>query len=597
MLSVSKHGDRAAVRPFKGWLVAGVLPAAVMLAVTVASPPPVAAREIVKDDIAALLERFDGARHDSFRDFAAAVRARGGNPALARSIARFTLGGALDQTDRINLYRLLGVYVRIKHRDDLIRTLGELVAIPTDKADDRPQHLNPGVHRLGVAIRDIARGFGLGWRNVDDRIFEVTLKGSGDESVGVFSHGDTVPADAAKWVLDDGRRLAPLALTVIGDRMYGRGASDNKSAIAVALHAMGAIKRAGFTLRRSIRLMIETTEETGGQATEYYKAHNALPAYNIVTDGRYPVGVAEKGFGVVMAKFPLRAGTGVTAGAEIVAATGGLAVNQIPSRATATITTPDTGALKAALDRAATGHVAANGANFRIENTTAPGRVTVTVFGQSTHSARPGRGVNPVSRLFDFLHAARRATPFKANHFTDAAAYVADNWGLDYLGSKLGLAFSDPFMGPFTAAVTQVKVKDGALRLAVNPRAPRGREPDALVARIRRGLEAWARLTGTEVSFDITINRYMYRDPKGPWIATMLDIFRDVTGIDAKPGSSAGYTTAHQLPNGVQFGPGMPGARGTAHRANEYKRLSDFLRDAQMVTEVMLRLGTLPSME
>ena len=37
---------------------------------------------------------------------------------------------------------------------------------------------------------------------------------------------------------------------------------------------------------------IETTEETGGQATEYYKARHTLPPYNIVLDGRYPVGVA-----------------------------------------------------------------------------------------------------------------------------------------------------------------------------------------------------------------------------------------------------------------------------------------------------------------
>ena len=89
----------------------------------------------------------------------------------------------------------------------------------------------------------------------------------------------------------------------------------------------------------------------------------------------------------------------------------------------------------------------------------------------------------------------------------------------------------------------------------------------------------------------------MYRNPKGPWIKTLLDIFSGVTGIKAKPRSSNGYTSARQLPNGVQFGPGMPSEKGTAHRANEYKRMTNFLRDTQIITEMLLRLGTLERME
>ncbi len=551
--------------------------------------------EIGVADIARLIEQYPTVGASGFRGFAETVRRDTRHAPLARSLGKFLSGGALDGVAWVNVSRLLGLYVRLAHRDALIRALADLVAIPTDKKDDQPQHRNPGILRLGRAIRRLADGFGLEFRNVDDRIFEVTLAGTGAESIGVFTHGDTVPADPAKWILAGGRRLDPLELTVIGGRLYGRGTSDDKSEIAAALFAMAAIKRAGFRLRRAIRLIIETTEETGGQATEYYRERHALAPYNIVLDGRYPVGVAEKGFGVVSAKFPVRAGGGI--GAEIVAATGGLAVNQIPSRAMAEIVTPDPATLKQALDRAAARYVAANGGNFDIETTKEPGRLVVTVIGRSTHSARPDRGVNPVSRLFDFLHEARLAAAFKKNHFTDAAAYVAANWGIDHLGARLGIGYSDPFMGPFTAAVTQVRIKDGALRLAVNPRAPRGKEPDRLIAEIRSGLEAWRRRSGTAVTFDITLGRYMYRNPKGPWISTLLDIFADVTGLAAKPASSSGYTSAHQLPNGVQFGPGMPGATGTAHRANEYKLLGDYLRDVQIVTEMMMRLGNLERME
>ena len=40
--------------------------------------------------------------------------------------------------------------------------------------------------------------------------------------------------------------------------------------------------------------MIETTEETGGDAMKYYRAKTTLPEYNIVLDSKYPAVVAER---------------------------------------------------------------------------------------------------------------------------------------------------------------------------------------------------------------------------------------------------------------------------------------------------------------
>ncbi|MDH3239301.1 MAG: dipeptidase [Alphaproteobacteria bacterium] len=550
---------------------------------------------IAKAELDSILARFGQSRPTAFRDFADQVAAAMPHAGLKRAVARYRAGAQLDGGDRLNLYRLLGLHTRIKDRDEMVATLARLVAIPTAKLEGQPQFENPNIHRLGREIAHIAKSYGLGFRNFDNRIFEVTLKGSGAGSIGIFTHGDVVPVDPGKWVLKDGTKLDPFKLTVIGDRMYGRGASDNKGSITAALHVLGAIAREGLPIARTIRFAIETTEETGGSATEYYKSKTKLAPYNLVLDGRYPVGVAEKGFGVVMAKFPLRKGAGD--GPEILEATGGVVLNQIPAEARATIATSDPASLKRILDPAAKRYIAANGGNFHMETEGASARLILTVKGEGTHSARPSRGVNPTSRLYDFLHQVRAAARFKTNHFTDAAAYVADNWGLDYLGGKLGIGYSDPFMGALTTPVTYVKVKEGALHLAVNPRAPRGKDRDVLISEIRRALDAWTQHTGTRVDIDIKIKRFMYRDPKGPWIQVLLSTFRDVTGIDAKPRSSNGYTSARQLPNGVQFGPGMPGRRGTAHKPNEFKSREHMLTDVQIVTEMVLRLGNLERME
>ncbi len=572
--------------------IGGVMLAAMVVAAT---PSLAAEPAIATGDLTALVARFQSARPGDFPSFAENVRQTAAHQGLKRSIGRFINKSPLDDVDRINIYRLLGIYGRIKYKREMIRVLTELVALPTFKREGTPQHQSPHIIRLGETLEKFARAFGLEFSNTDDRIFEITLEGKAKGAIGVFTHGDVVPVENARWRIKHHRWFDPFQLSIIGGKMYGRGASDNKASIVAALFALKVIKETGFSTDRAIRLFVETTEETGGSGIEYYKQHHDLPGYNIVLDGRYPVGVAEKGFGVIMAKFPVRKAEGK--GAEIVEVTGGRAINQVPAKARATIMATLPRKLNLRIGTKVAGYVKAKGGNFRILHSANPNRMVITVIGEGTHSARPDRGVNPVSRLFDFLNTIRDHAPFKRNHFTDAAAYVADNWGIDDYGKKLGIDYADDFMGRLTAVITTVKVKGGVLHVAVNPRAPRGKEPEQLIGQISQKLDAWRGRRAIPFSFDIKIKRYMYRDPKGPWIKTLLDVFTSVTGLAPKPRSSNGYTTARQLPNGIQFGPGMPGERGTAHQKNEFKKMSHFLRDAQILTETFLRLGNLKHME
>ena len=218
------------------------------------------------------------------------------------------------------------------------------------------------------------------------------------------------------------------------------------------------------------------------------------------------------------------------------------------------------------------------------------------VLGVSAHSSEPQNGVNPVSRLFALLDALHADGVLEANHFTDAARYATENWELDYLGTRAGIAFSDPFMGPLTASQTFVSSGDDRLRTAVNLRLPIGRQPDALVEELRNRLENWAANRGINVAFDISNNDPMYRDPKGAWVNALLDIAAGNLGIPREFGSSAGGTSIHDLPNGVQFGLAMPGVKYTGHNANEFKTADQFLLDFSIVTEMIARLGGMPSL-
>jgi len=113
----------------------------------------------------------------------------------------------LTESQRNTLYRLLGLYARLKYGDEAMQTLAELVAIPTFEVESLPQNENPEFRRFGAALGHIANDFGLAFRNVDERVYEISLGQPRGELIGLHAHADVVPANPELWVLEDGTRL------------------------------------------------------------------------------------------------------------------------------------------------------------------------------------------------------------------------------------------------------------------------------------------------------------------------------------------------------------------------------------------------------
>ncbi|MGY2277104.1 dipeptidase [Pseudomonas monsensis] len=514
--------------------------------------------------------------------------------AIGPAIGAFLDNKTLTAEQQNEIYRLLGLYARVKYSAAATETLRELVEIPTYRKDGVAQHDNPEFIKIGEKIKSLAESFHLNFRNIDNRVYEISLNGAGDEVVGIHAHADVVPVTPENWVLKDGTRLDPFKITLIGDRMYGRGTEDDKNGIVVTLYAMKVIKDEKLPLARNFKLLVDTTEETTGDAIPYYFERNPTPNYNLALDGGYPVVIAEKGYGTVMAEFAKRKGEGK--GAEIISMTGGLATNQIPSASVATIVSDKPAALAASLQKAGTEFAKRNGGNFQVNAKVDGNNVLLTVTGVSAHSSEPESGVNPVARMLVFINSLDGKVALKHNHITDAARYAADNWGLDYLGNTLGVGFSDAFMGPLTTSLTYVAMDDNAFKLAVNLRVPKGKSPEKLKAEIADKLAAWSKKNHVAVAFDYSIAEPMYRNPEGEWVKALLAVSTENLGMKHEFGTSAGATSVHELPNGVQFGLARPEVKYTGHTDGEFKTVDQFQLDLQIVTEMMGRIGQLPKL-
>ncbi|ETX16291.1 hypothetical protein OCH239_00130 [Roseivivax halodurans JCM 10272] len=84
-------------------------------------------------------------------------------------------------------------------------------------------------------------------------------EGDGLTTVLTYGHGDTVRGQEGMW--RDG--LEPWALTEEGERLYGRGAADNKGQHLINIAALEAVLVERGSLGFNIRIVIEMSEEVG----------------------------------------------------------------------------------------------------------------------------------------------------------------------------------------------------------------------------------------------------------------------------------------------------------------------------------------------
>jgi len=121
---------------------------------------------------------------------------------------------------------------------------------------------NPGMkdHEIQLAIRDELRASGLHVELNRPGDHAVALTSSQGRGLGrgliLYGHADVVPAgNPNKW------RHPPYSGAIVGDRVYGRGASDMKAGLVAAMFAYKLIAENDFPLRGKLEFVSVLDEE------------------------------------------------------------------------------------------------------------------------------------------------------------------------------------------------------------------------------------------------------------------------------------------------------------------------------------------------
>ena len=462
-----------------------------------------------------------------------------------------------------------------------ISTLAELIAFPTVAAPPTPNVQLAPFRELKAYLSDICRESGLDFE--DHGAATVIGLGQAQDRLGVLTHADVQPADRERW------RSDPFALDTTSEpgRLIGRGVEDDKASIATALHAMRSVHELGAPVRRRIELIVSMTEESDWTPFREFLRGWQPPPINVALDAKYPVVIAEKGTGAIFLTVAQEPNDGrrlTKRGAGLLSLTGGEARTRVPAEATAVIEDAGPG-LAAALQA---GTVPSDGVRFDVEAD--GGRLTVRAHGVAAHSSTPWEGSNAATHLVALL-ARHDWAPTTASRMV---RLVDDLVGTDDCAERFGeLACTHPFMGPLTLVLTRLyPTENGSLEACLNIRCPVGRSREQVETALQAAVDAWTvRRGGARPGCRIEMGDPYYVE-SAPQVPALVRVYRHYTGQhDAGPIAVGGGTQARLLPNGVNFGPSMPGAAYTGHSDHEFVTVDQLRLNLMMQAAMLIELA------
>jgi dipeptidase D len=474
----------------------------------------------------------------------------------------------------------IAAYAKATYGEASIATLGELVAFRTVETEGLANAQNPEFHKLTAYLGAKAKELGLDFEDHG----AVVLIGVGkadakpEDRLGLVVHGDVQPVDPSKWKKD------PFHLDAESEpgKLLGRGAEDDKGPIATALYAMKALADKGLALNKRVELIVSYTEESDWVPFQAFLAGWTAPAINVGLDADYPVVIAEKGWcSIELGIDPVR--EEAAKGPRLASFSGGFFLSQVPEDAQAVISGVTPEILTHLMD------AARRDGDVRFTFEPRPnGDLNVYARGVSAHSSTPWDGKNAIAHLTALLGTET----WPDGQAARMVRLLNDLVGTGIYAEKFGsLAYEHPFMGKATLSLGTLKIEDGRLTAGLNLRRPVGRTKKEVETSILEAVEAWSKKTHVPVALKTDVNDPHFVEG-APHIPVLLGVFAHYTGqADPKPISVGGGTHARLLPNGVNFGPGMPGEVYTGHSEHEWIGRDRMLLNLEMYTAMLAELA------
>ena len=460
-----------------------------------------------------------------------------------------------------------------KSKNEIIKETCNLINIPSISEETNNPDMPFGKYAKEALEYTLNLGKKLGFitKNLDGYCGYIEF-GEGEKLIGIIGHLDVVPSG-------DGWDTPPFEATVKNNKIFGRGAIDDKGPVVASLYAMKAVKDTQ-KLNCRVRLILGINEEKAWKCIKHYKKVEELPTISFSPDADFPCIYAEKGISTIYIKddynkysnFPIKI-SNINCNNN--------AINVVPKKCDITIDI-DNSQINIS-DVICFIEEKVKELKFDINYSINNNSITLHSTGIQAHSAHPELGQNAISPALILLN--KIFTHF--NYNIKLFEFFEKCIGTEFNGKSLGINFEDE-SGKLTLNVGNFKFYENYLQIGINLRIPINTTINTVTSLIASECEKYSidtYVAGKQNPLYVPKDNYL--------VKTLCDIFNKMTGSNAEPIAIGGGTYARAFENCISFGANFPGDTDMCHQANEFIDIDKLILSCKIYAEAIYELAKL----
>lgn len=465
-----------------------------------------------------------------------------------------------------NIDKLLNNYF-----DKAVQDMQELIKINSQLDKSSIDNNNPfgkGTSACLNKFLNIAENDGFTVKNLDNYAGYAEC-GTGD-LIGILCHLDVVPAgNESLW------KYPPFAAEIHNNKIYGRGAIDDKGPLIAAYTAIKILKDSGIKFNKRFRLIAGCDEETSMRCLQWYNKTEETPVFSFSPDANFPAVYAEKGQMQITMKrdFLLQGFEPI----KLLGLTCGERINVVPDTAYAYFG-GNIAKIKRQLEEIA-------GDDLEIEYFKQD-YLQVKATGKSAHAMNPEKGINAMYKLLHYLaHPSLDYGSWELMLWIRQVAFLLS----DEDSSKyLNINCYDDISGNLTINLGILRYKTEDLTLKFDIRYPVTIKSSKMEAKINNLAEKMMMLT--QISKHVPP---LYIDKNNTYLHELIKAYQTVTGDKSEPIAIGGRTYCTMMPNSLSFGPNFKEDEELAHQNNEYMDLDKFKKIIKIYTHALININNM----
>ena len=455
-------------------------------------------------------------------------------------------------------------------KDEIIAETCNLINIPSVSEETNNPDMPFGKYAKAALEYALNLGNKLGFRtkNIDGYCGYIEF-GEGDELLGIIGHLDVVPSGDC-W------NTPPFEATIKDNKIYGRGAIDDKGPVVASLYAMKAIKD-NMNINCRVRLILGINEEKAWKCIKHYKEVEESPSIGFSPDADFPCIYAEKGICTVYIKDDYTKYENLPIRISNIDCNNN-AINVVPKKCDVTL---DIDVSKISLSDV-TNFIDEELKNLKFDITYSINGTSIILHsaGIQAHSAHPDLGKNAISPMIILLNRIFNRFKYKIELFEFFKNYIKT----EFDGKSLNIDFEDE-SGKLTLNVGDFKFYENYLQLGINLRIPINTSIDTITNLIDLKCKNYSLDTyvdGVQESLYVPKDNYL--------VKTLCNIFNKMTNSNSEPIAIGGGTYARAFKNCVSFGANFPGDTDMCHQANEFIDIDKLMLSCKIYAETIYEL-------